>query len=186
MSVASSRSVRTSRPFAGRKSRLAIGLLSVAMAGACADESATAPSPDARLLEAGWSFGFCLGPCRGVLSLEGDDLEYQVTDRTGEQVLAETRGALSPSGSTRLGTLLAALPTELLAQYGCPDCADAGAAWVVVDRGRSGQRSDYEYPSPPRELAALDAFLREVMESLGGCRPSADVSVAGACVPLER
>lgn len=175
---------RATHAAGSRNVKLVMGLLCAVLLSACGEESATAPSGGAQLVEAGWSFGFCLGPCRGVLSLSGDELSYQVTDRTGEQLLAESQGALSSSGSTRLKTLLAALPVELLAQYGCPDCADAGAAWVVVQRGSSGQRSDYEYPNPPSEVAALDAFLRDVMQALGDCRSSPDVIVAGGCVPL--
>jgi hypothetical protein len=165
-----------------RHETVAMAVLSLAVLSACG-ESATAPSPTVRLVEAGWSFGFCLGPCNGTLTLNGSELAYQVRSRAGDQVLAEAHGDLTTTGANRLQALLRRLPDTLQEQYGCPDCADAGAAHVVIERGTSRQRSDYEYPNPPPELAALDSFLREVMDTLGGCRSTAELSV-GACTPV--
>jgi hypothetical protein len=152
--------------------------------GGCAD-NALSPSPSAAVVEAGWSFGFCLGPCRGMLQLNGSELTYRVSDRTGSPVLAENRGRLTSVGASRLQSLAAALPDDLLDTYGCPDCADAGAAYVVLSRESATERADYEYPAPPPDLAPLDAFLKGIMEALGECRPSSDVTIAPGCDPLS-
>jgi hypothetical protein len=164
---------------------LRLAVLSLMILAGCGEDAAT-PSPTTRLVEAGWSFGFCLGACNGVLMLNGDDLSYQVTSRERDQVFAQTVGELTSTGAARLNALVGDLPTQLLERYGCPDCADAGAAYVVVERDSSGRRSEYEYPNPPGELAGLDTFLRELMDALGSCRSTAEVTVAGSCVPLPQ
>jgi hypothetical protein len=99
---------------------------------------------------------------------------------------AESRGRLTASGAARLAALTSALPDRLQDTYGCPDCADAGAAYVVVSRNGSGRRSEYEYPSPPGELASLDAFLKSVMDALAQCTPTPDVALEGPCSPVSR
>src|SRR5262245_12642306 len=88
----------------------------------CQEETPTTPS--ARIVDAGWSFGFCIGPCRGELGIDGEALTLRVTDRTGGQVLAQNRGRLTSGGAARLAGLTASLPEALLETYGCPDCAD--------------------------------------------------------------
>src|SRR5574341_1491556 len=85
----------------------------------CAQESLTSSST--RIVEAGWSFGFCIGPCRGELAIDGGSLSLRVTDRTGNQVIATNRGRLTSRGSARMAGLAATLPEDLLDQYGCPD-----------------------------------------------------------------
>lgn len=151
----------------------------------CENESASGPSSTAQVTGAGWSFGFCLGPCRGDLELAGAELTYRVSDRTEEQVFVTNHGSLTSRGRGALESLANALPESLLDTYGCPDCADAGAAYVVVERATgTAHRSNYEYPNPPAELEALDGFLKAVMEALGSCVPTEDVSLEAGCVPL--
>lgn len=161
-------------------------ILVVSVVFSACGESASAPSSATRLVEAGWSFGFCLGPCSGRLEVSGDGLSYRVTSRTGDEVFADNRGRLASSGAERLAALLSGLSETLQETYGCPDCADAGAAYVVVSREGESRRSDYEYPSPPAELAALDAFLKGLTDALGRCTSSGDVAVEGGCTPLPR
>jgi hypothetical protein len=144
-------------------------------------ESDTAPSPPSRIAEAGWSFGFCIGPCRGELRLDGVDLSYQLSSRTGEPVNGANRGRLTAQGAARLDSLASALPQNLLERYGCPDCADGGAAFVTVSRGSASRRVEYEYRRPPPELVELDAFLAGLMEALTECRSTPDM-VVGDCV----
>jgi hypothetical protein len=148
----------------------------------CAQDTPTSASP--RVVEAGWSFGFCIGPCRGELDIEGEALALRVTDRTGSQVTAVNRGRLTASGAARLAGLGASLPADLLETYGCPDCADGGASWLTVARDSATRRSEYEYGNPPAELASADGLLKSVMEALGDCRATADVTIEAGCTPV--
>lgn len=148
----------------------------------CAQDATTAAS--ARIVEAGWSFGFCLGPCRGELALDGDALALAVTDRTENEVFATNRGRLSSRGSARLAGAAELLPEDLLDRYGCPDCADGGASWLTVARQSGTRRTEYEYNNPPRELAATDEILTSLMEALRQCRETSDLTLEAGCVPL--
>lgn len=157
------------------------------LAYGCGEKGASAPSPAVRVPEAGYSFGFCLGPCNGVLEIDGEALTHVVANREGDQVLASNEGSLTSGGAARLAALAAELPEELQDTYGCPDCADAGAAYVVVNRPDAApMRVDYEYPNPPAELAALDAFLKSVMNALGTCQATSDVVLESTCSPVPR
>jgi hypothetical protein len=158
--------------------------LLVLAAASCSDETATRPSPSAHVVEAGWSFGFCVGPCRGALQVQRQELEYRISSRDGSSVLGLNRGRLTASGAARLAALSAALPPGLQESYGCPDCADAGAAYVVLSRDGANRRSSYEYPRPPAELASLDAFLKAVMDALARCAPTPEVTLSGQCSPV--
>jgi hypothetical protein len=147
----------------------------------CAQESPTTSSE--RVVEAGSSFGFCIGPCRSELSLSGDALALRVTDRTGSEVIAQNRGRLTSGGSARLAGLSASLPDDLLERYGCPDCADGGASWVTIARDSGTRRTEYEYGKRPSELAAMDEFLAGVIQALRECRGTSDVTVEAGCTP---
>jgi hypothetical protein len=91
---------------------------------------------------------------------------------------------LTSQGAARLESLATSLPEDLQETYGCPDCADGGASFLALLRDSDSHRSEYEYGNPPAELAAIDAFLKEVMDALGQCRATADVTLDGSCTPL--
>ena len=169
-----------------RVERIAVVLLCLA-AGACTQQSSTStssPSSSASVTEAGWSFGFCLGPCLGRLDLQGDQLIYEVSDRTGDQVFASNRGQLTSRGATRLESLASNLSTPLQETYGCPDCADGGASFIVIVRAGESRRTEYEYGNPPEELSAIDGFLTGLMDALGRCRAAPEVILAESCTPV--
>jgi len=161
--------------------RYLLGPLAI-LAISCAQDSPTSSS--ARIVEAGWSFGFCIGPCRGELQLDGEASALRVTDRTGNEVFAQNRGRLTSRGSARLLGLAASLPEDLLERYGCPDCADGGASWVTVARESGTRRTEYEYGNPPPELAATDEFLSSVIQALRECRQTADLTLEAGCTPV--
>lgn len=165
-----------------RATRYALVALSLAAVG-CLESSTSGPSSPVRVAEAGWSFGFCLGPCLGRLELVGSQLAYEVSSRTGDQVYASNRGQLSSQGATRLESLASRLPEELQQTYGCPDCADGGAFFLTIVRAGESMRVEYEYGNPPGDLSAIDGFLKEVMDALGHCRATADVTLEGSCTP---
>ena len=160
--------------------RFIVGALAF-LSFSCTQDTLTSSS--ARIVEAGWSFGFCLGPCRGELALDGEALALRVTDRTGNQVFAQNRGRLTSRGSARLAGLTASLPQELLESYGCPDCADGGASWLTVARESGTRRTEYEYGNPTPELVAADRFLAGAMQSLRECRETSDVTLEAGCTP---
>ena len=160
--------------------RILLGALAL-VAISCARESPTASSE--RVVEAGSSFGFCIGPCRSELRLDGEIVALRVTDRTGSDVIAQNRGRLTSRGAARLAGLTASLPDDLLEQYGCPDCADGGASWVTIARDSVTRRTEYDYGKPPSELAAMDEFLAAVMQALRECRESSDVTLEAGCTP---
>jgi hypothetical protein len=156
----------------------AVAFLSIA----CAQDTPTSSS--ARIVDAGWSFGFCIGPCRGELQVDGTALALRVTDRTGSQVIAQNRGRLTSGGSARLAGAAASLPEDLPERFGCPDCADGGASWLTVARESGTRRTEYEHGNPPAELAAADQFLMGVMQALRECRATADLTLEAGCTPV--
>ena len=164
-------------------SRYAVLALTLAAFG-CTDSSTSGPSSSVQIAQAGWSFGFCMGPCRGRLDLAGNQLTYEVSSRTGDEVYATNRGQLSSQGARRLESLASNLPGELQGTYGCPDCADGGASFLTVVRDSESLRTEYEYGNPPADLSAIDGFLKGVMDALGECRATADVTLEGSCTPL--
>ena len=163
---------------------LALTCFIVLAVAACGSETSSSPSTTVRIEQAGWSYGFCLGPCRGELELDDSELTYRVTDRTGDESFAANRGSLTDQGRATLDALTSALPESLLETYGCPDCADGGAGFLVVTRDDENMRTNYELPSPPSVLASIHAFLRGVMDALGGCVATGDVTVEPGCQAL--
>ena len=171
-----------------RSSAACLGIVVAASAFGCRTASTPTPSPGpaaVSIVEAGSSFGFCIGPCLSTLVIDESTspgaLSFRVTDRTGSQVFVANQGRLTASGGERLSSLTRNLPDSLQTTYGCPDCADGGLAYFVVVRGGSPRRVEYEFPSPPGELAALDSFLKGVMSALGLCVATPDVTLDGSC-----
>ena len=135
----------------------------------CAQDTPTSASP--RITEAGYSFGFCIGPCRGELHIDGEALALRVTDRTGSQVIAQNRGRLTSSGSARLAGVAASLPAELLETYGCPDCADGGAETLSATVGGAQRMVTFEYNARVEDLEPLLGRMRALVERLRPAPP---------------
>ena len=140
------------------------------------------PSTGNQLTGAGWSFGMCAGLCRADLTLDGDDLVLDGGGQMGDP-LVETHGTLTLEGRAQLDTALAALGDTLLEpQYGCPDCADGGASYIVLERDGQTTRHDMEFGAPPPELAELDALAATFIDALRDCQSGELVSVGDDCV----
>jgi hypothetical protein len=135
------------------------------------------------VLDAGWSFGFCIGPCISELAISGNALTLRVSDRQ-RNVIAENRGVLTPQGSARLAAVAASLPDDLAEQYGCPDCADGGASWVTVVRDGSTRRTEYEHGNPPPQLQAADQLLSSWITALRECRPLPEMTIQAGCTAV--
>jgi hypothetical protein len=147
-----------------------------------------APSPDgSSLMGAGWSFGMCAGFCAADLVVGGHRVVLSGTDHRPQGHLFENEGALTPAGRDRLDAALADLGDATLEPtYGCPDCADGGAAYLTITRDGVTTRHDMEFGHPPGALADLYALSMSVIDSLQRCEPSDLVATAETCVPYER
>ena len=156
--------------------------------GAAASPDVVAPSPiAASLVGAGWSFGMCAGFCVADLVIDGDRLVLTGAGHRPEEALFENEGALTPEGRARIDDALDALgDTPLEPVYGCPDCADGGAAYLSIVRDGVASRHEMEFGDPPAELAELDAIAKSLIDALQQCASSDLADVADDCVPYER
>ena len=143
------------------------------------------PAAFTEVTQAGWSFGFCAGSCRGELDLSGGNLTYRILSWAGDDVFLENGGYLSTRGRSQLASLVAEVPSGLLDRYGCPDCADGGAAFLTLEGLDGTLRIVYEYEHPPPELADLHAYLHSVMDVLRVCRGDATVAPTEGCEAPE-
>jgi hypothetical protein len=141
------------------------------------------PGTGASLLGAGWSFGMCMGYCRADLTVGSDGhLILAASDPAGTVTLFTNAGSLTAAGSERLAAAVAALANVPLQEvYGCPDCADGGAAYLRLEQG--GRVSDHtmEFGAPPAELAELYAMTTAIIGALEACLSNDLVTVAEDC-----
>lgn len=145
------------------------------------------PSGDMSLVGAGWSFGMCLGYCNADLVVDGDALALTGRDHTLEDPLFVNRGTLTAEAQALIAEAAAGLdgvaPETV---YGCPDCADGGAAYLAFLRDGATSRHDMEYGNPPQELAVLEELSMAVVAALEACQSDELVSVAEDCQPQLR
>jgi hypothetical protein len=143
-------------------------------------------TPGPVLQGAGWSFGFCLGYCNADLHLDGDELVLTVSDRAGDSPLFINRGSLTAEGRASLDAALAALDgVKLEPVYGCPDCADGGAAHLDIVRGSETMRVEMGFGQPPEVLAELYVVAMSLIDSLETCEPGPLVETDAACSPYQ-
>jgi hypothetical protein len=141
---------------------------------------------EGNLVGAGWSFGMCLGLCNADLVIEGEELVLTARDREAAEPLYENRGLLTPAARSRIASALEQLSgVPLDPVYGCPDCADGGAAYLVVERQGGIFRHDMEFGRPPEVLAELDGLATAMMDVLETCVSNELVAVADDCTPWE-
>lgn len=153
-----------------------------------AERVSVGPSEEAetRLFAAGWSFGMCLSYCRADLVAVGDRLRLQVGDNPTDTPVLLNHGTLTAEGSTQLAAVLEAIePAALEETYGCPDCADGGAAYVALIADGEGSRHDMPFGEPPAELAPLYALTQALIGSLETCTSGELVVVDDDCEPHQ-
>ena len=139
------------------------------------------------LVAAGWSFGHCVGTCVADLVIDGHDVALTGSDPTGSPALFTNRGSLTPEGRMRVDAAVAALGSSSLDPvYGCPDCADGGAAYLDLARDGVVEHVVMEFDDPPDVLADLYAVAMSVSDSLETCVPSELVQPADDCLPHVR
>jgi hypothetical protein len=138
------------------------------------------------LTGAGWSFGMCLGYCNAELTVDGESLVLTGWNREDQEPLYVHRGTLTPLGVERMGAAANRLGGVTLAPvYGCPDCADGGAAYVMLTADGVTSRHDMEFGSPPEVLADLHQLAMATMKALETCGSNELVTVADDCAPWE-
>ncbi len=138
------------------------------------------------LVGAGWSFGMCLGLCNADLVIDGEELVLTARDREATEPLYENRGLLTPDARSRIGAALEQLSGVMLDPvYGCPDCADGGAAYLALEREGGNFRHDMEFGRPPQVLAELHGLATAMIDALETCISNELVAVADDCTPWE-
>jgi hypothetical protein len=139
-----------------------------------------------RLTGAGWSFGMCLGYCRADLRIDGESLVQTGHDREVDDALYTNHGQLTSEGQARLDAALTELAdTPLKETYGCPDCADGGAAYIMLTAADGETRHDMEFASPPEELSRIYDLSIALMSTLETCRSDDLVTVSEECSAYE-
>ncbi len=145
-----------------------------------------AVSGSSSLVGGGWSFGMCLGYCNADLVVDGDKLILTGRNRELEEPLFVNRGSLTAIGQERLATALQALGAEPLdSVFGCPDCADGGAAYLGLDRDGVSSRHDMEFGSPPEMLAELHGIAMGMIDALETCESDEVIAVDNDCQAWE-
>jgi len=146
-----------------------------------------AGSAESALTAAGWSFGMCLGYCLADLEIAGLELVLTGREHTSQEPVFVNSGTLTSLGQDRLDAALASLSVdELEPLYGCPDCADGGAAYLTFSADGATTRHDVELGAPPDAMAEPYDLAMELMAALEACRSSDLVSVAADCQAQER
>lgn len=139
------------------------------------------------LAGAGWSFGMCLGYCRADLRIDGESLVQTGHDREVEEPLYTNHGQLTSEGLARLDTAAIELAdTPLEDTYGCPDCADGGAAYIVLAGSDGETRHDMEFGAAPPDLSELYDLSVVLMTALETCRSNDLVTVGEECSAYQR
>jgi len=101
--------------------------------------------------------------------------------------LYENQGTLSEQGREQLDEALSGLVAgELDPVYGCPDCADGGAAYLEVALDGTSLRVEMEFGDPPPALADLYATTMALIDALETCTETPLLDVAEGCVPYQR
>ena len=149
-------------------------------------ERSPAPSVDS-LVGAGWSFGMCMGYCSVDLVIGSDgSVVLTGTDRTRNVTLFTNSGSLASVGRERIDGAVAGLAgVPLQDVYGCPDCADGGAAYLTLSQEGVVSRHDMEFGNPPAELAELHDLAMAIIDALVDCESNDLVLAAEDCQAWE-
>lgn len=145
------------------------------------------PGPaGASLGGAGRSFGMCMGYCSADLVIDGDSLALTGRQHMVDDPLFVNHGALTTSAQERIAAALSSLEGVVLEPvYGCPDCADGGAAYLTISVNGVASRHDMELGSPPLELTDLHGLAMAMIDALERCASNDLVVVAVGCRAWE-
>lgn len=154
---------------------------SVADSADTASPDAIAIKGEAQLVGAGWSFGECMGQCKGDAVFGGAAVTLTISgwDKT---VYSEAKGYLTTGASAAIQDLESKLTGSLLEPvYGCPDCADGGSAWIVLSHDGTASKHTYEFGKPPAVLKGFDAIVAPALAGLKACKGDAIIVVSSPC-----
>jgi hypothetical protein len=142
-----------------------------------------------RLVEAGWSGGFCMGPCLGSVVFSGRSIDLTATiTGPGARTKRRISAALTERGIEHLGDVLsAARVPDHDTTFSRKGIVDAASGWLVLanERGAKTRHSFYPESEPPAQFARLHEFTRAVVDRMAACGDSPDLRTTRPCVPLE-
>jgi hypothetical protein len=134
------------------------------------------------LVRAGWSFGMCGGYCTADLAIRASELVLTGGSHMAAEPLYRNHGALTPLGRKRIDAALESLSAVALEPvYGCPDCADGGAAYLTLMQDGTISRHEMVFGDPPNVLAELHGLAMEMIASLETCDPDELVAIGDGC-----
>ena len=139
-------------------------------------------SDPVRLVGAGWSFGMCGGYCQAELVLAGASVTLTGSGWFDSEPLFENRGTLTPEGRDRIAVAAAPIGSDTLEPvYGCPDCADGGAAYLVFEREGATSRHEMDFGRPPEIMAEVHRLALDIIDALEKCESTEVVVPADDC-----
>lgn len=150
-----------------------IGLLLSVAVNRCADSSGNEPTAETTIIRSGTSFGYCVGYCERILSVEGDVVTFtKLNSRSPALNPAQTcKTVLTEAKWTALRAK--ASLAELRKQpetLGCPDCADGGAEFLEIQQGADKYRVTFDAGKTIPGFEDLVTALREKRETLENCQ----------------
>ncbi len=149
--------------------------------------SADSPITEAHLVGAGWSFGMCAGFCLANLEIDKTQASLAGWSREGDEPLFVNEGLLTEQAVTQINSKLDTLDGVVLEPvYGCPDCADGGAAYLALEQDGPPTRYWMDLNRPPNELAGLYETAFAIVEALTSCQGNDLVVVSETCQPQQR
>ena len=151
-------------------------------------ESTTEAGSVVTLLGAGYYYGECGGACKGDLTLQGDALAHAVTGWEDDSFGAWT-GALNDVGAAERAAVEQLLGTiTIAALYGCPDGADGGGGYLLLDIDGAMVRTDYPLDGAceeaPPEILQANAFVAPIMAGFAQCAPTSHFTIDEPCTPV--
>lgn len=125
---------------------------------------------DITKIQYGTSFGMCVGRCKTELTatFKLTELEKASWDNSIEAVRC-TKETTCEEWLEMTKKIDLTEFFSMQESYGCPDCADGGAEWMLIYTGSSRHRVTFEYGNPPEELRPYIAQYRALAESFENC-----------------
>lgn len=117
------------------------------------------------VIQAGTSFGKCLGYCQSELEIQGTAVSYKQSGWDAGHRNLPDRLYTDSISVDEWDALVEALDwqvfTELDSVIGCPDCADGGAEWLDITYFGQKHRVTFDYGA---EVTPIQTFLAKVRE----------------------